>query len=166
MREPKSKEAILGKTKKPEDHPGWCQWFFEGHFGHELMNIHSQFDTETAVVMMQEFLKLYEKCESPIETPMAFLLAMAIALEGAEVWAQAPIGPYRVDFLVKKHTYAEPSLIIECEQAARDKRRDRDLTLKGYTVIRFTGHEIAHFDTGLFKHFWAAVRSPTRSVAA
>lgn len=60
---------------------------------------------------------------------------------------------YRVDFLVraiyKNKTY---NMVVECdghnfhektkEQAARDKKRDRHLTLAGYIIIRFTGSEV------------------------
>lgn len=70
------------------------------------------------------------------------------------VWVQAPIvGDYRADvcmvFLVKKKFLI---FVIECdghdfhertkEQAARDRKRDRDMLAKGAIVIRFTGSEI------------------------
>lgn len=66
---------------------------------------------------------------------------------------QATIGNYRADFLIwfalgKHHA----GLVVECdghdyhdktkEQAARDKRRDRELLTAGYPVVRFTGSEI------------------------
>lgn len=66
---------------------------------------------------------------------------------------QAGIGKYRADFLlwfsIGRH---HGGVIVECdghdfhertkEQAARDKRRDRDLLAAGYPVMRFTGSEI------------------------
>ena len=68
--------------------------------------------------------------------------------------AQKEIGQFRVDFLFtvegkQGHLF---KLVVECdghdfhertkEQAAKDRSRDRDLTMLGYTVIRFTGSEI------------------------
>lgn len=66
---------------------------------------------------------------------------------------QCPIGKWRVDFLVwfaiGRHI---GGVVVECdghqfheknkEQAARDKRRDRELLAAGYPVMRFTGSEI------------------------
>ena len=70
---------------------------------------------------------------------------------------QIQIGPYRVDFLLAMYCSAtEPlSLVaVECDghdfhektkhQAARDKRRDRDLQMRGVQVFRYTGAEIWH----------------------
>jgi very-short-patch-repair endonuclease len=66
---------------------------------------------------------------------------------------QVPIGNYRVDFAMKVRGAEPPyQLIIECDgydfhektrtQAARDKKRDRELQAKGLRVFRFTGSEI------------------------
>lgn len=80
------------------------------------------------------------------------------------IQSQASTGKYRVDF---KLTYRETGkdfckenqsdfiarqVLVECdghefhektkEQAANDKKRDRELAAKGYTVLRFTGSEI------------------------
>ena len=63
------------------------------------------------------------------------------------------IGEWRVDFLIAAHYRgAWAKIVIECdghdfhektkEQAARDKRRDRDLVAAGCKVLRFTGSEI------------------------
>lgn len=64
---------------------------------------------------------------------------------------------YRVDFLVILNTRhvtvsPQPSFVVECdghdfhektkEQAARDKKRDRDIQELGIPVFRFTGSEI------------------------
>lgn len=72
------------------------------------------------------------------------------------VWNQAPIDPYRVDFLIAAARTDEPGdqlfLVVEAdgyefhqrtrEQATRDYGRDRDLQKRGYRVMRFTGSEI------------------------
>lgn len=81
---------------------------------------------------------------------------------------QASIGKYRVDFLIAvwdplDAEWADAStvkydpdlwkfLVVECdghdfhertkEQAARDRRRDREMSLAGYRVFRFTGSEL------------------------
>lgn len=72
-----------------------------------------------------------------------------------EFWItpQAKVGNYRVDFLLwfkLKRNIA--GIAVECdghqyhektkEQAARDKRRDREILRAGYPVMRFTGSEI------------------------
>jgi len=71
-----------------------------------------------------------------------------------DVEQQSQIGRYRVDFLLRvsndrKHI---GDVVVECDghdfhertkaQAKRDRARDRDLTLQGLTVLRFTGSEI------------------------
>jgi very-short-patch-repair endonuclease len=74
---------------------------------------------------------------------------------GITAWPQQQILEYRVDFLVvARLTEGGPlhQIVVECdghdfhertkEQAARDRRRDRDLTAAGYKVFRFTGSEI------------------------
>jgi very-short-patch-repair endonuclease len=72
---------------------------------------------------------------------------------------QAQLEGWRVDFLVHAWETGRISgkeqwrrLIVECdghafhertkEQAARDRSRDREFQLRGYTVLRFTGSEI------------------------
>ena len=68
---------------------------------------------------------------------------------------QHQIGEHRVDFAIFINGVAsdeEIKVVIECdghdfhektkEQAARDKRRDRDLQIAGWKVLRFTGSEI------------------------
>jgi len=71
-----------------------------------------------------------------------------------KVQLQAPVMDYRVDFLITVVLAGKVigRLAVECdglafhertkEQAARDRSRDRALTLAGYKVIRFTGSEI------------------------
>lgn len=75
------------------------------------------------------------------------------AAEGIHVYVQTPIGRHRVDLAVfVKHQNDLFRFVVECDghdfhektkdQAARDKRRDRQLTAAGFTVVRFTGREI------------------------
>lgn len=78
-----------------------------------------------------------------------------------EIAAQYPVGRYRADFAIcrkvrfyRQELHQSPIVIVECdghdfhertkEQAARDKRRDRELQLSGPYVLRFTGSEIFH----------------------
>lgn len=69
------------------------------------------------------------------------------------VTPQASIGPYKVDFLVWFVLCRNVGgIAIECDghqwhernkiQAARDKKRDRELLKAGFPVMRFTGSEI------------------------
>lgn len=69
---------------------------------------------------------------------------------------QMPIGTYRADLVLRfvepDGSFAADRLVIECdghdyhertkEQAAHDRRRDRDLQREGYMVLRFTGSQI------------------------
>lgn len=66
------------------------------------------------------------------------------------------IGPYTVDFLVTRTNRLDPSsakhFVVECdghdyhertkEQAARDRKRDRELQTRGIPILRYTGSEI------------------------
>jgi very-short-patch-repair endonuclease len=72
------------------------------------------------------------------------------------LYNQARILDYRVDFLIlyrwKYGSDEIKKIVIECdgqdfhdrtkEQAARDRRRDNDLQLLGFDVLRFTGSQI------------------------
>ncbi len=67
---------------------------------------------------------------------------------------QYQAGKHRIDFAIFINVIAneEIKIVVECdghnfhektkEQAARDKRRDRDLQIAGWKVLRFTGSEI------------------------
>lgn len=67
---------------------------------------------------------------------------------------QYPVGAYRLDFavFVMGFDHSIARLAVECDghdfhektkqQAAKDKKRDRDLMLAGWRVFRFTGSEI------------------------
>ena len=70
-----------------------------------------------------------------------------------QIAPQYAVDPYRVDFAVLyRDSGQEVRVVIECdghafhektkEQAARDKRRDRDLNFEGWRVLRFTGSEL------------------------
>jgi len=117
------------------------------------------------------------------ESPIEWLLFDALARGGSDCWdrfgfarsteglpkggawviPQAPVGKYRVDFLLVawrcREECGDPfctehriSVAIECdghewhertpEQAQRDKKRDRDIQAAGISVLRFTAAEI------------------------
>lgn len=74
---------------------------------------------------------------------------------GIFTFMQAPIGSYRADFLLAGMTRSDGRihwLVVECdghefhsltkEQVARDRARDRHMTERGYSIMRFTGSEV------------------------
>lgn len=102
-------------------------------------------------------LDLLEHCQSPIEAILLVHLYGRVAYDTmCELIPQAPIGRYRIDLAIVECDWHENPprvrLAIECdghdfhertkEQAARDKRRDRELVAAGWQVLRFTGSEI------------------------
>lgn len=121
------------------------------------------------VTLSQSWGGLSDLVGSPIEAIMAAELIFLEHPYGRVSWvnakrffrgpfkatlsAQASILTYRADFVI---TISEGdlshSIVIECdghnfhektkEQAAKDKSRDRAMTLAGHHVIRFTGSEI------------------------
>ena len=64
---------------------------------------------------------------------------------------QHQIGKFRVDFFVQSLS-PHATVIVECDghdyhektkaQASNDKRRDRELKMQGYDVLRYTGSDI------------------------
>lgn len=90
------------------------------------------------------------------EIPEAYEDPRDLFLEVDEGWfyrveTQAPIGPYRADILLTSRSDEEVAIVVECDgrewhtspaQIARDRKRDRYMEALGYTVLRFTGHEI------------------------
>lgn len=126
----------------------------------------------------EEFYFLAEQCESPIEklllaalfadhriNPWTEIVFMGRSKpskrytrsEAIFIYQQAPVGKYRVDFLILDCSVPlelkEPRwMVVECdghdyhertkEQAKRDKQRDRYFQSRNYKVLRFTGSEI------------------------
>lgn len=111
--------------------------------------------------------EVIQKLASPIEARLAVHLFSEITeYSVCELFSQHSLLKYRVDFAITNERvetqgdsykdsmgYMGPiRLCIECdghefhertkEQAARDKRRDRELATAGWTVFRFTGSEI------------------------
>lgn len=106
------------------------------------------------------------KCKSPIEQTLAFyLIHMQYSLYGfnSPIPDRLLIIPqkeiqinetnYIADFLLIVHGKdGMLKIVVECdghefhektkEQAAHDKKRDRDLTKAGYKILHFTGSEI------------------------
>lgn len=82
--------------------------------------------------------------------------------------SQAPIAGYKVDFLVwAAYGNEVAGIAIECdghafhektkEQAARDKKRDREILAAGYPVLRFSGSEVYADPTGCVRQVLAFV---------
>jgi very-short-patch-repair endonuclease len=108
-----------------------------------------------------------QRCESPAEELLLAAAAWSVGLKGWEIpfiWPssspvpthldvvivpQQVIGFNRVDFAIHAR---QMRLVVEVdghefhektkEQAARDKRRDRDLQQEGWSVFHFTGSEV------------------------
>jgi len=96
---------------------------------------------------------LVSASESPIEAMLLSALADVSDAEGSTltIITQANVGPYRVDIAISDTK--SMVLIVECDghdfhdrtkiQAARDRKRDRDiLYMTGVVTVRFTGSEI------------------------
>jgi very-short-patch-repair endonuclease len=114
---------------------------------------------------LQPYLDQYkadlQRCESPIEKMMCSALYRSWFSVDIihDIHFQQKIShggrEYRADFVVESqntHNGKSVMLVVECDghdfhektktQAARDKRRDRDIQAAGYAVMRFTGSEI------------------------
>lgn len=113
------------------------------------------------------FAGMSRRCDSPIEA--IFLTALYFSAEpyGGFFFEEPIVGPkamffvklqepiltYRADFVVGLYDHPEAQrIVVECdghdyhertkEQAAHDRRRDREMQSAGYKVFRFTGSEI------------------------
>lgn len=121
---------------------------------------------------LEEFQYLRGLCQSPIEVKfLTSMLSELMAQESTsgfsmilrkyDIRPQEKVGPYRIDFGVGYHPMEPMDVLtnsqsiriaVECdghafhektkEQAARDKARERAISLEGWTVLRFTGSEI------------------------
>ncbi|MEK6650429.1 MAG: hypothetical protein AABY75_05595 [Bacteroidota bacterium] len=105
------------------------------------------------IFMEEDKEDLTAECESPIEHLLANALSVA-PIEPSSIGCQVEIADIcRADFLVE--VYRKPNhlkIAVFCdghdyhertkEQAARDRRIDRELQDRGVVVMRFTGSEI------------------------
>lgn len=110
---------------------------------------------------------IIQNLESPIEARLAVhLFSWVVDYSVCDLVSQRNLLKYRVDFAITNERLESESeahkasmgymgpirVCIECdghdfhertkEQAARDKKRDRELATAGWTVLRFTGSEI------------------------
>jgi very-short-patch-repair endonuclease len=118
----------------------------------------------------QRLLEQIEKCESPIEQLLSlYLMPLLSKLEhymllydvkdcinfiyGEQEEIEVNGHTYRVDFFVICGVNDRNfKLVVECdghefhektkEQVARDKQRDRELTMSGFHLLRYAGSEI------------------------
>lgn len=113
---------------------------------------------EDVIEQAEQRIMVAELCESPIERIAClelFSLYESFPVGECKVQPQVIIGKYVVDFLISYElpkTNKTLEIVIECdghdfhektkEQVARDKERDRFMILEGYTVLRYSGHEI------------------------
>jgi len=127
-----------------------------------LQNTESEFEDLNIKSPLEQILYAALKCirtinsiqdDDPVE------ISGKVWLLGLSIEPQKKIGKYRVDFLVtnywidhKKQEQKERSVIVECDsqqwhertekERRYEKRRDRDLILKGYKIFHYTGKEI------------------------
>lgn len=82
------------------------------------------------------------KCESPIERRLYY----GLTEQGLNPISQYPVGKYRIDL-----SFPAYKIAIECDgkayhsspsQKAHDRKKDRYLRSKGWTVLRFSGRKI------------------------
>ncbi len=99
---------------------------------------------------------LIARCETPIERRLVVHLLTVAERFPFDVLPQYSVvvdsKQYRLDFAVIEPSLSDLKIAIEADghnyhertktQAARDRSRDRALTLAGWTVLRFTGSEI------------------------
>jgi very-short-patch-repair endonuclease len=98
------------------------------------------------VVKYKEFGRCVDRCESPIER--RFLTALLFL---GDYTFEPVVDGYRVDFTLS-HPGAKDRLAIELDgfvhhgstpaQFERDAARQRAITARGWTVIRFSGREV------------------------
>lgn len=103
--------------------------------------------------------RLLKLCESPIERHLLIAIYPMEALQWVGTYTvrvipQQWVGRYRIDIAVYVYCAGEVvgRIAVECdghnfhertpEQALRDRKRDRELTLAGWKPLRFTGREI------------------------
>ncbi len=130
-----------------------------------------------------QFAKLWVNiCKSPIEKLLLLVLAWDHAdyrryfdLDDLTLRVQQPVkaegNSYRIDILitVKTKTGVIKEIAVECdgheyhertkEQAKHDKQRDRILKRAGYTVLRYTGHEIYQDPVRCAKDVWKTLET-------
>lgn len=128
-------------------------------------NIFDKFQDKVSNAI-SKYLYCINLCESPIEKLLMLELAdMHLYCFGVDnnrkdslrIIPQKEIkildAKYRVDFMFEYHSKNKDKVVIvECDghdfhektkqQAAKDKKRDRDLIKEGYIVLHFTGSEI------------------------
>ncbi len=79
-------------------------------------------------------------------------------LEDYKFRRQVPIGPWTADFLC-----VQAKLVVEVDggqhsESQRDTERDRDLTARGYRVVRYWNHEVLANTEGVLTDLLAILR--------
>lgn len=130
---------------------------------------------EVANKALDNFMRVIEMAEHRLESPIEHVMFAALfysfgddeafaflikdfsfgenqssPFDQTDIYIQALVGTYRVDFLFDVHTDENRKfIVIECdghdyhertkEQAAKDRSRDRWMARQGISVVRFTG---------------------------
>jgi very-short-patch-repair endonuclease len=93
----------------------------------------------------EEAKHLMARCDNELEQ-LWFIRFIAFRPQGLLVDPQKPIGPYRVDFAIDNRLVVEIDGYLyhrqSRDQLVYEYRRDRELTMLGWTVIHFGGIEL------------------------
>lgn len=106
-----------------------------------------------------------------------FLFETAQEYSTYNIDMQAPLGPYRADFLIEMHDPGLDvcvSVVVEADghdfhertkkQAAHDRKRDREIQQMGLKVFRFTGSEIFRDSASCAKFIHGAIADAVNGV--
>jgi very-short-patch-repair endonuclease len=153
----RGKTVIVASPEKPGTVDDFYEDAVEGRDRHTLGMHHLWFaftladvviTTATPLEALKQFADLTPRLESPIEEAFwrAYLSARPPALKGLVAQYEVPGGRYRLDFALP-----EAKIGIELDGYAyhssreaftHDRKRERDLELAGWRIIRFSGSEI------------------------
>lgn len=162
-----ARPGLFGNPRVDEVFSEGISRYLRRELGHGKKRLNSRLLRGVSKGVSRGFITACPRCESPAEQLLLAAAVWSVGLRGWEIPAiwpwpeslptdldvvivpQHPIGCYRADFAI----YAKQMrLVVEVdghdfhektkEQAARDKRRDRELQQEGWSVFHFTGSEV------------------------
>lgn len=99
---------------------------------------------ETATCQVHDICAIPLLNEKVIYTPIELILRDELVERNIRFEPQVKLGRFYTDFLV---TVNNRKVIVECDgrdyhNAEKDRERDKELSLEGYQILRFTGSEL------------------------